>query len=119
MSYPQWITATLIRFVLLTVAVGLLPAAPRAQQNQPASADADPYLWLEDITGERALNWVRKQNAITTKELAAAPEFAGLQQRLLAIMDSAAKIPYLEKHGAYYYNFSRDAQHDRGLWRLT
>jgi hypothetical protein len=24
--------------------------------------DDDPYLWLEDITGDDALDWVRKHN---------------------------------------------------------
>ena len=26
-----------------------------------ATADQDPYLWLEDVTGERALAWVRER----------------------------------------------------------
>ncbi|MBI3216255.1 MAG: hypothetical protein HYZ38_20760 [Mycobacterium sp.] len=30
---------------------------------------ADPYLWLEDITGEDALDWVRAHNEPTLAEL--------------------------------------------------
>src|SRR5262245_34210995 len=35
----------------------------------------DPNLWLEDVTGEKALSWVREQNAVSSKELEALPNF--------------------------------------------
>ncbi len=79
----------------------------------------DPYLWLEDINGERSLAWVREQNAAALRELGSCRDFEVLQQRLLAILDSKERIPRIEKHGAYYYNFWRDATHGRGLWRRT
>ena len=79
----------------------------------------DPFLWLEDVTGEKALAWVRQQNALSTQELEASPEFEPIRKRLLAILDSKEKIPYASKHGAYYYNFWRDDQHVRGLLRRT
>ncbi len=77
----------------------------------------DPYLWLEDITGERSLAWVKEQNAATLQELGASRDFEALRQRLLAILDSKERIPRIAKRGAYYYNFWRDASHLRGLWR--
>jgi prolyl oligopeptidase len=79
----------------------------------------DPYAWMEDVTGDRALAWVRAQNAVTQHELEASPDFGPIHQRLLAIYDSKERIPYVEKEGAYYYNFWRDAQHVRGVWRRT
>jgi prolyl oligopeptidase len=79
----------------------------------------DPYLWLEDITSERSLAWVREQNAAAVRELGASGDFETLHQRLLAIFDSKERIPHVDKHGAYYYNFWRDAAHVRGLWRRT
>jgi prolyl oligopeptidase len=39
------------------------------------AADEDPYLWLEEVDAPRALDWVKAQNAVSTKELAALPEF--------------------------------------------
>jgi prolyl oligopeptidase len=78
----------------------------------------DPYLWLEDVTGERSLSWVRQHNAATLRELGAG-DFQTLRQRLLAIFDSKERIPYVDKHGSWYYNFWRDASHRRGLWRRT
>jgi prolyl oligopeptidase len=79
----------------------------------------DPYLWLEDVTGDRALAWVREQNARSEAELAGTASFKALESALRAILDSDAKIPAVEKLGAYYYNFWKDAKHERGLWRRT
>jgi prolyl oligopeptidase len=78
----------------------------------------DPYLWLEDITGEKPLAWVRARNAESEKELGG-PSFDQLEGNILKILDSEAKIPYISKAGAYYYNFWRDAGNPRGLWRRT
>src|SRR6266851_8771200 len=74
----------------------------------PAKPADDPYLWLEGVTEERALAWVKEQNAVSTRQLEAGPEFGQIQQRLLAILDSKERIPYVAKHGAWYYNFWRD-----------
>jgi prolyl oligopeptidase len=95
--------------------------ATAAETPPPAAPlePADPYAWLEDVTGERALEWVRKQNAVAVRELEAAPDFEKLRARLLAILDSRDKIPYVAKHGQFYYNFWQDATHVRGLWRRT
>jgi prolyl oligopeptidase len=84
-----------------------------------ASDTVDPYLWLEDVTGERALNWVNERNAIASKELEAQPGFADLQARLLSIYESNQRIPYVGKQGRYFYNFWRDANNVRGVWRRT
>src|SRR6185436_8078732 len=79
----------------------------------------DPYLWLEDVTGEKALDWVKQQNAVSTRELEASPSFEATRQRLLSIMDSKERIPYITKHGSFYYNFWRDEKNVRGVWRRT
>lgn len=79
----------------------------------------DPRLWLEEVTGEPALEWVRGQNDIARSALSEGPDFDALRERLLAVYDSDDRIPYATKRGAYYYNFWRDAAHPRGLWRRT
>lgn len=111
----------------LAAAAGLAgtPAlAAQADQNAPKedampATPADPYLWLEDVTGDKQLAWVREQNARTEAELAGAPGFDKLESDILAVLDSDAKIPYVGKRGEYYYNFWQDAQHERGIWRRT
>ncbi len=77
----------------------------------------DPYLWLEDVESEEALGWVRAQNAVSQAELEALSDFAPLRERFLKILDSEEKIPYVSGHGGHLYNFWRDAEHVRGLWR--
>src|SRR5690606_12898689 len=86
--------------------------------GQP-SAEADPHAWLEEVEGERALDWVRTRNAVTQSELAENEEFRRMKADILAILDSDAKIPGVEKIGAHYYNFWKDSDHERGLWRRT
>ena len=81
--------------------------------------DNDPYLWLEDVEGKRPLDWVRERNSIASRELEAQPGFAALQSRLLSINESHDRIPYVTKKGKYFYNFWRDANQVRGIWRRT
>ena len=99
------------------LAAGLAVATGAAHAQEPAVTD--PYLWLENVEGEKALDWVKARNAVTEQELASTPEFKQLEAKILAILDSDAKIPYVSKIGEHYYNFWKDAQHERGLWRRT
>jgi prolyl oligopeptidase len=110
------------RFLLVLMAgLAVAPAFAADAPQEPAmpAATDDPYLWLEDVTGEKPLAWVREQNAHTDAELASTQGFDTLQGQIEAILDSKAKIPDVEKIGDYYYNFWKDAQHQRGLWRRT
>lgn len=79
----------------------------------------DPYLWLEEVEGEEALAWVREQNKITQAELETLPNFEAMRERILTILDSEEKIPYIAKYGRWYYNFWQDKTHVRGLRRRT
>jgi len=81
--------------------------------------DADPHLWLEDVGGAKQLEWVRERNAESVAALGQGEAFAAREQRLLSILDSRAKIPYVSKIGGHLYNFWRDASHPKGLWRRT
>lgn len=92
-----------------------------AQSNGyiPIDPETDPRHWLEDITGERALEWVRERNAQTDQALGNSEAFSTLKSRLLAILDLDERIAYVAKHDPYYYNFWRDRAHVRGIWRRT
>ena len=93
--------------------------AAHAEEAAQVNDATDPHAWLEDVGGERQLSWVRDRNASTEAELAATPAFQQLKAQILAILDSDAKIPGVQKIGEHYYNFWKDAQHQRGLWRRT
>ena len=96
-----------------------LPAAPVTESAAAPAADADPYRWLEEVQGERALAWVRERNAASRAVLEAQPRFASMRDGFRAILDSRDKIPYVSRRGDALYNFWRDAEHPRGLWRRT
>ncbi|AIH84345.1 peptidase [Mycobacterium tuberculosis] len=85
---------------------------------EPAPDGADPYLWLEDVTGAEALDWVRARNKPTTAAFCDA-EFERMRVEALEVLDTDARIPYVNRRGNYLYNFWRDAANPRGLWRRT
>ena len=97
----------------------LLLVAGAGTARAQGSVVNDPYLWLEEVQGDSALDWVRAQNARTEAALGAAPGFSALESRIRAILDSDANIPDVSKIGPYYYNFWQDAEHERGIWRRT
>jgi prolyl oligopeptidase len=114
---------SLVIFAAAILTLGYVGA--KGAEEAPRSEDAtigameDTNLWLEAVQDERALSWVKQQNALCTRELEARPEFGPIRERLLAIMDSRERIPYVTKHGRWYYNFWRDEKNPRGLWRRT
>jgi len=84
-----------------------------------ADEPADPYLWLEEVEGEKALAWVEERSAADTATLEAVPEFAEIHPKLVEIFNSSDRIPSVVIRGAWLYNYWRDAEHVRGIWRRT
>jgi prolyl oligopeptidase len=105
-----------MRFSSLAVLLGSILATSAYAQ---AAGEEDPYLWLEDVAGEKALSWVKAQNADSQKVLEAQPGFAELRGDIRTILDSNARIPYVGKQGDFYYNFWRDKTNPAGIWRRT
>lgn len=83
------------------------------------TAQEDPFLWLEEIKGKKALEWVEQQNKKTVAKLESVPEFKKINDQVLEILNSQQRIPYVSRKGNYFYNFWRDAQHPRGMYRRT
>jgi prolyl oligopeptidase len=83
-----------------------------------AAPDDDPYLWLEEIEGARALEFVERQNALTLETFAGA-SFVADRDMLAAIFDRPDNIPYVGRRGGLLYNLWKDANNPRGLWRRT
>ena len=101
----------LAALIILVAGLALVKAAP--------AADDDPFLWLEDVEGEKALSWAKAQSAKTVALLEAQPEYEPIYDRTLQILDSKEKIPTPELLGDAVYNFWKDDVHERGLWRRT
>jgi prolyl oligopeptidase len=104
---------------------GLIGAATLAgagvdkQQTHAATAADDPYLWLEDVHGAKALAWVRAQNAKSTALLQADADYRRDYAALLKVLDATDRIPYGDLDHRYIFNFWQDAAHPKGIWRRT
>ena len=79
----------------------------------------DPRVWLEEVEGERALEWVEGQNERTFARLREDERYQGLYDQALAIYQSEDRIPYGAYYGGYVWNFWQDADNTHGLWRRT
>ena len=107
----------LIAASMLLAAIAVATAAEPSGETM--TTPPDPYLWLEEIDGKRAMQWVRARNRASGRTLASRSSFKALRQRLLDVFDSEDRIPLLQKYGERYYNFWRDADNPRGVWRRT
>jgi len=96
----------------------LIPAALMLLSTM-AHAQEDPYIWLEDVTGEKPMAWVKEQNAQSVPQLESKPQFKAIHERLVAIYNSRERIPAAQKRGPWLYNFWQDAANPRGIWRRT
>ena len=79
----------------------------------------DPYLWLEDVEGKEALQWVESQNELTKERYSQAETFGETYNYLLDDYNSVDRIPFPSIRGQYIYNFWRDKNNIRGIWRRT
>ena len=79
----------------------------------------DPYLWLEEVEGDAALQWVNSQNEITQARYTNSERFNETYQFLLDEYNSDDRIPYAYVQNGEMYNFWRDESNVRGIWRKT
>ncbi|MBV9884645.1 MAG: S9 family peptidase [Sphingomonadaceae bacterium] len=94
--------------------------APQATAPSAAAAPADdPFAWLEEIRGERALAWARNENARTLGELQADPRYQANYDRALQILQARDRIPAVSMRPDGLYNFWQDAEHVQGILRRT
>ena len=98
------------------------PARVRCPPGPPPAEAApeptDENIWLEEIYGEEPLAWVREQNA-RTEDLLEDADYAALEGSILEVLDSTDRIAMVGKHGDWYYNFWKDRDNPKGLWRRT
>ena len=84
---------------------------------QATATDDDPFIWLEDWTGKRSMDWVEAHNAKTTTVLEADARYPGFYAEALKIAQAEDRIPYGRFIGGEIYNFWQDEAHVRGILR--
>jgi prolyl oligopeptidase len=101
---------------MIALTLLLAPGAERLSDSGAPDND-DPFLWLERIDDEGALEWARDWNRKTVEELEAVPEFRDVYDRSLEILNSRERIAVPDLRGEKVYNFWQDAANVRGVWR--
>ena len=94
-------------------------ATPAHGEPQRKPILDDPYLWLEEVEGERALEWVHARNKECFDELEADERYGKFLSQAEKILNAKDRIPYGSIRGKYVYNFWQDAEHVRGIMRRT
>jgi len=100
--------------LVLTAILTLRHAAP---QSPPLPSD--PYQWLEDVSSERSMSWVKAENERTAAVLKNDPRFAPLQAAALKVLESPERLQMPAIRGNDIYNDWQDAVHPRGILRRT
>ncbi|HMG84101.1 MAG TPA: prolyl oligopeptidase family serine peptidase [Terracidiphilus sp.] len=108
-------TVLLAAGVLLAASVG----TPKGIAQGPASEQPDKYTWLEDIHGDKSMDWVKAENARTAAVMEKQKPFAGLEEDALKVLDSPDKLAFPQFRAGMVYNTWRDKDHVRGIVRRT
>src|SRR3569623_420262 len=103
------------RALLLAGMLAVTGAAGSAQNAAPPADD--PFTWLEEIRGERALTWARAENARTLGELQSDPRYQANFDFALQILQARDRFPAVSMRPDGLYNFWQDADHVQGILR--
>lgn len=104
----------------VVAATGHVSSTPAPAGGFATSEATDPYIWLEEVEGARAMEWVAERNTHALGTLQGDPRYEGLHQAALEIVQSRDRIPSPGfTHNGSIDNFWQDATHVRGVWRRT
>jgi prolyl oligopeptidase len=104
-------------FLALAVGLCLFAAACASLPSGLRMTSNDPFLWLEDVEGAKALAWVEGENARSLAILQGDPRYAPAQAQALAILNSKDRLALGTIRDAFLYNFWQDEKNVRGIWR--
>jgi prolyl oligopeptidase len=99
-----------MRLFLITVMMAIGTTCLSARND-------DPFLWLEEVDGKKALEWVEEKNRHSLEILKSQDHYQGIFEKNLEIYNSQDRIPAPSLMGEFIYNFWQDADHERGIWR--
>ncbi|MEO7458173.1 MAG: S9 family peptidase, partial [Gemmatimonadaceae bacterium] len=101
------------------LALALVAVASAAPAQVIRRDTSDNWRWLEDMTGDRAMTWVRAENFKTAAVIEKDPRYAPIYGEALRMAQATDRIPYVIFHAGKLYNFWQDSAHVRGIWRTT
>lgn len=109
----------LIRLKRASMGAFLFGACLMSGAAAPAPDPNDPFGWLEEVEGDKALTWVRAQNDRSLKELQSDPRYDALHKEMLEIVNATDRVPYPAFRAGKVYNFWQDEKNVRGIVRRT
>jgi prolyl oligopeptidase len=119
-SLPTLMIMTLMVAMPLRAAEeGASASTPSPLSTAAVVGQGDPFLWLEDVHGDRAMGWVKAENEKTLGVLEKDPRFEGMFNQALSISEAHDRIAYPAFRHRQIFNFWQDDTHVRGLWRET
>ena len=106
----------------LLCAALLIPAAAVAQTagppvSPPRAGAPDPFQWLEEVDGPRAMAWVEAQNAKAQVRLDGDPRYEALLAEARAIFSAEDRIATPSFRAGGVDNLWQDDANPHGLWR--
>ncbi|MFT6408630.1 MAG: prolyl oligopeptidase [Arenicella sp.] len=104
---------TILKPILLVLAFTLVVSSVSADGTD------DPYQWLEEIDGDKSMQWVRTANAETDKRLTSDALYKEIYADALSALNSKDKLPEISVIGDFVYTLKKDADHPRGLYQRT
>lgn len=112
------------RWMSLVLISGLALGACKSTPNQGKGVVAmdetqDPYLWLEDVEGSKALDFAKAENKRSVDHFKANGEFKSIESDIRKIIFAKDRVPGVSLRNGELYNFWQDEKHVRGLWRKT
>ncbi|HAH67741.1 MAG TPA: hypothetical protein DCL68_04325, partial [Gammaproteobacteria bacterium] len=84
-----------------------------------SSYESDPYLWLEEVESKASLAWVEEQNQETFTRYTQSNKFIEQYQKIKTELNDEERIPSAYYQNGEMYNFWRDEENVRGIWRKT
>jgi prolyl oligopeptidase len=106
-----------MRLLTLSVVAAALAGTAVAAHAQPPADD--PYIWLEEPSSPRVMDWVNAHNAKAQAALEADPRYPQYYAEALALAQAKDRIPFGRFIHGQVYNFWQDADHVRGIFRRT
>lgn len=79
----------------------------------------DNYLWLEQVTSKESMDWVNKSNKTTDEKMKSNELYHELYSQAISVLNGKSRLPSLSQNGKWLYNFWKDDQHPRGIYRRT
>ena len=89
-----------------------------AQKSSPTLPE-DNYIWLEQVSSPRAMQWVNAENARSMKVFESDPHWQPFVEEAVKLAGNPERLPVPSLRGTEAYNSWRDKDHPRGVLRKT